>query len=193
MSKAKVADPTKIVKNNTAWSGALTFTFLTSTPDYYPEDYVSGIGAMDRSNPSLIHTYRETNLFRSFNDSEMNSVRLLYFGDAAGQRFGVSDVALATVSYVTDPNDAKFSFGALKYDLGSATGRIYGYANGIGASSTLEEIQDYFGFGEYPDEKIRGDLWLFDAGIGGVKLERNTARQLIERQRPVLRRPRLGS
>jgi hypothetical protein len=30
-------------------------------------------------------------------------------------------------------------------------------------------------------------------GDGGVKLERNTARQLIERQRPVLRRPRLGS
>jgi hypothetical protein len=28
---------------------------------------------------------------------------------------------------------------------------------------------------------------------GGVKLERNTADQLIERQRPALRRPRLGS
>jgi hypothetical protein len=60
MSKAEVADPTKIVKNNTAWSGALTFTFLTSTPDYYPEDYVSGKGKIDRSNPSLIHTYRVT-------------------------------------------------------------------------------------------------------------------------------------
>jgi hypothetical protein len=30
-------------------------------------------------------------------------------------------------------------------------------------------------------------------GQGGVNLKRNTARQLIERQRPVLRRPRLGS
>jgi hypothetical protein len=31
-----------------------------------------------------------------------------------------------------------------------------------------------------------------DPKEGGVKLERNTARQLIERQRPVLRRPHLG-
>jgi hypothetical protein len=62
--------------------------------------------------------------------------------------------------------------------------------------STIFSAAPVFGeLGEVATKATIKEIEIFWSGVGagGVKLERNTADQLIERQRPALRRPRLGS